>query len=44
MQYYQWGCFLYQSRVVIRVRNIVSVKVINRVEVILYMMGLQSQS
>ena len=43
--YYRWGCFPYQSRVVVRVMEIARVKVIVRVEVILYKLGsLESQS
>jgi hypothetical protein len=42
MPYYRWGCFLYQSRVVVRVREIVRVKVI--VRVIPYTLGLSCQS
>ena len=34
MLYYRWGCFLYQSRVVVRVMDIVRVQVIVRVEVV----------
>jgi len=34
MPYYRWGCFLYQNRVIIRVRLIVRVRVIVRVSVI----------
>ena len=41
---YLWGCFPYQSRVVVRVEEIVRGKIIVRVEVILYMLGLLSQS
>jgi len=33
MPYYRWGCFLYQSRVVVRVMEIVRVKVIVGVKV-----------
>jgi hypothetical protein len=39
MSYYRWGCFLYQSRVVVRVKEFVRVKVIVRVEVIPYTLG-----
>ena len=39
MLYYRWGCFPYQSRVLVRVMEIVRVKVIVRVEVILYTLG-----
>jgi len=42
MPYYRWGCFLYQSRVVVRVREIVRVKAI--VRVIPYTLGLSCQS
>jgi hypothetical protein len=42
MLYYRWGCFLYPSRVVIRVSEIVSIQVI--VRVIPYMLGLSCQS
>jgi len=56
MPYYRWGCFLYQSRVIVRAKEIVRVeknvgvmeivraKVMVRVEVILYMLGLPTQS
>jgi hypothetical protein len=40
MPYYIWVCFLYQSRVIVRVKEIARVKVIVRVEVILYTLGL----
>jgi hypothetical protein len=39
MPYYWWGCFPYQNRVVFRVIEIVCVKLIVRVEVILYTVG-----
>jgi len=42
MPYYWSGCFLYQSRVVVRVREIVRVKVI--VRVVPYALGLACQS
>jgi len=42
MPEYRWGCFRYQSRVVVTVREIVRVKVI--VRVIPYMLGLSCQS
>jgi len=41
---YLWGCFPYRSRVVVRVEEIVRGKIIVRVKVILYMLGLLSQS
>ena len=39
MLYYRQGCFLYQSRVVFKVREIATVKVIVRVKVIPYTLG-----
>ena len=39
MPYYRWGCFPYQSKVVVRVMVIVRVKVIVRFEDIPYMLG-----
>jgi hypothetical protein len=39
MPYYRWGCFLYQSRVVVRVKEFVRVKVIIRVKVVPYTLG-----
>jgi len=42
MPYYTWGCFLYQSKVFVRVKDIVRVKVL--VRVIPYTFGLSCQS
>jgi hypothetical protein len=42
MPYYRWGCFLYQSRMVVSVREVIRVKVI--VRVIPYTLGLSCQS
>ena len=40
MLYYRWGSFPYQSRVDVRVREIIRVKVIVRVKAIPYTFGL----